>query len=397
MSKVNTYTIPTDAMETIEKAFARFTKKAQAYGCSFSFSASDPYYKERRVYDHEVDHNNVTYLKQVGTEMVEVVDVTIESDIIRKDGYSVAAKIEHLEGGNIVTTFESEIDPAWITAVPRCQHCGGNHNQKTTFIVRHASGSTLQVGRTCLKDYCGIDPQWIANFKQLVDLVLDEDMDHRDFFARPAATGFSTIDALAFAIRVNKAQGYVKSEMPNSNAAFIRKLIRDNEQPTEQERQQATELAAGICDLCNGSFGDTPLDNVHALIRTQYCKPYSHAGYIAYAPVAYARVMENTRREREIEAEKDTQRHTSQYVGVVGQRITIDLASYKVLTSWETQYGTKWLYQFIDQQGNVYIWFASSRLYDDEKPATQIKATIKEHSERDGVKQTVVARCTITK
>ena len=40
MSEVKTYTIPNDAMETIEKAFARFTKKAQAYGCSFSFSVS---------------------------------------------------------------------------------------------------------------------------------------------------------------------------------------------------------------------------------------------------------------------------------------------------------------------------------------------------------------------
>lgn len=305
MSEAKTYIIPTDAKENLEKAFARFGKKAQAYGCTFSFSFSDPYYKERRIYDREVDHNNVTFLKQVGTEMVEVADLTIESDIIRRDGYSVGAKIEHLDGGNVVTSFESEVDPEWITAVPRCQHCGGNHHQKTTFIVRHASGSTLQVGRTCLKDYCGIDPNWLANLKQLFDLVLGEDMDHRDFAARPAAVGYPTIDALAFAIRVHKAQGYVKSDMPNSNACIIRKLIRDNEHPTEQERQQATELANGICALCNSSCpGATPLDNANSLIRSQYCKPYSHAGYIAYAPVAYARVMENTKREREIEAQK---------------------------------------------------------------------------------------------
>ena len=69
----------------------------------------------------------------------------------------------------------------------------------------------------------------------------------------------------------------------------------------------------------------------------------------------------------------------------------VEVADMSLLTSWEGDWGYTYLYKIIDTAGNVLIWYAS-RCIDAAK---KIKATIKDHSERDGVKQTIVTRCSV--
>lgn len=64
-----------------------------------------------------------------------------------------------------------------------------------------------------------------------------------------------------------------------------------------------------------------------------------------------------------------------------------------LLSSWDGYYGTTWLYKFVDESGNVFIW-RSSRPFTAENGAT-IRATVVDHNERDGVKQTIVNRCCV--
>ena len=73
--------------------------------------------------------------------------------------------------------------------------------------------------------------------------------------------------------------------------------------------------------------------------------------------------------------------------------ITLKAATVALLASWDGYYGTTWLYKFVDERGNVFIW-RSSRPFTAEDGAT-IRATVKEHSVRDGVKQIVVTRCCV--
>ena len=44
-----------------------------------------------------------------------------------------------------------------------------------------------------------------------------------------------------------------------------------------------------------------------------------------------------------------------------------------------------------DAQGNVYIWYASRGI--ETRDGMTIKGTVKNHNERDGIKQTVLTRC----
>ncbi|MBO6266973.1 MAG: hypothetical protein J6M06_01940, partial [Synergistaceae bacterium] len=91
------------------------------------------------------------------------------------------------------------------------------------------------------------------------------------------------------------------------------------------------------------------------------------------------------------EAAAQAEAKASEHVGSVGQRITVSAATAKLLTSWEGTYGTTYLYKFTDESGNVFIWYASRPI--NVADGMTLKGTVKDHNERDGVKQTVLTRC----
>ena len=81
------------------------------------------------------------------------------------------------------------------------------------------------------------------------------------------------------------------------------------------------------------------------------------------------------------------------YVGEVGQKLTILAEKAKLVTSWDGYYGTTWLYSFTDASGNVFIWKSSRCI--EVKDGMKLKGSVKEHREYDGIKQTVMTRCSV--
>ncbi len=387
----NTYTVAEVERENIMKMLARYQKKGAAYGQELKIEAGDPYAKKIAVYDQIVDHHGILVQTKIGDQMVEVFDLTIDSDIIKKDGYSVIAKIEHLDGGNVVYNMTEENHPEWSSITPRCQHCGCDHGQKVTFIVRNESGEEMQVGRTCLKDYCGIDPQRIGMLKQVTDIFLDMDVDHYDFTEHPMAHAYDTLEVLALAIRAMKQQGYRSSKDGNgSNKEVMLRMMGDGERISDDEYTVAKELAKKIMQVELNMANKYLLDNVQMLIRNQYCKE-NHFGYIAYAPLAYERCEEAMERNRKYEQEKAQEQKKSGHIGSIGQRLNIDVSDMKLLTSWESEFGYTYLYKITDTSGNVLVWYASKTM----KNASRIRATVKAHTDYNGVKQTIVTRCVV--
>lgn len=77
----------------------------------------------------------------------------------------------------------------------------------------------------------------------------------------------------------------------------------------------------------------------------------------------------------------------SQWVGTVGERRMFVLSVRHVITL-EGQYGTSYLHIMEDADRNVVI-YKGTKLYEG---IISVKATVKEHGEREGVKQTKIAR-----
>jgi hypothetical protein len=104
------------------------------------------------------------------------------------------------------------------------------------------------------------------------------------------------------------------------------------------------------------------------------------------------------------EMERKTPKKPSEYQGEVGKRADFTLI-FKSSRQFDGYYGVKSLNRFLDEQGNVFIWWESGNkapFAEDHKYV--IKGTVKSHQEykgRDqngsGVKQTTLTRCKIVK
>jgi hypothetical protein len=88
----------------------------------------------------------------------------------------------------------------------------------------------------------------------------------------------------------------------------------------------------------------------------------------------------------------------SQFIGNIGDKISIKV---KILfvRAFDTNYGTSYLYNMMDEAGNVLVWFASKQQVNAEYQPYEvgnevtIAGTIKDHKEYNGTNQTALTRC----
>ena len=104
------------------------------------------------------------------------------------------------------------------------------------------------------------------------------------------------------------------------------------------------------------------------------------------------------------EEEKWTEAKKLEYIGNVGDKIQIQVTLENIFF-YNSMYGMVTIYKFLDENANILIWKTTSNLerivtIDGEKECEniqkgetiKIKATIKEHSEYNGSKQTLINR-----
>lgn len=86
---------------------------------------------------------------------------------------------------------------------------------------------------------------------------------------------------------------------------------------------------------------------------------------------------------------------TSEYIGEIGKRIPLDLHICRRIELEKTSYdyynsSTKYLYLMKDVNGNEFKWITTC--YYEENQDYQFMATVKDHCEYKGIKQTVLTR-----
>lgn len=91
----------------------------------------------------------------------------------------------------------------------------------------------------------------------------------------------------------------------------------------------------------------------------------------------------------------------SKHVGTIGNMENLNDLVLQFVKGFEGFYGTVWIHILKDQSGNVVVYKGSKRLTNGSKlypkdlnkgDVANIRCKIKEHGEREGVKQTVVQR-----
>lgn len=87
-------------------------------------------------------------------------------------------------------------------------------------------------------------------------------------------------------------------------------------------------------------------------------------------------------------------RKVLEWIGQVGDKIEVKV-TFKRDHSFDTQFGTKWIYIFSDENENIVKWSTGKALFLDEGQQILLKGTIKELSEFRDEKQTEMTRCKI--
>jgi len=380
-------------IEEIQKILDRLIKKAKKHNVEFKYTVSDTtYYKTVNVF--EAAFGTVNHYPS-GSYQVEVVDIELSDTIICANGWTVMAHIEHMEGGhNIVTpiSITGEIPANWYTMSGNCDHCNSIRNRTKTYIVER-DGNYRQVGKSCLKEYTGIFPGLAIMWAEVEKKVINDVMEGENvymLFGTSIPKVYSVIDVIALAIDSISEFGYVKSDGLNPTKERIYKMLKDEVAATKNAKTKAAAICEYVAEYENPALGmHDIIVNAKAIVISEYCK-HKHIGRLAYLPVAVEREKERERKaaERVIEAAK------SDYIGSVGEKITVELSASSYISSFETQYGYTMIYRFVDITGNVLIWFSSRGINLDN--AKTLTGTIKNHNEHNGEKQTIVTRCKVS-
>ena len=390
-------TVYANRAEEVAKRLSRIGAKATKYGVPFTYTQGEEHPQEVAIKALDpVEH--VWYTKAVYT--VASVDFEIHCDeLIKQNGWTVCAQIEHGEHGNIVTGFNHyDIPTAWYKAPPKCDHCNTNRFRSVTYMVKHDSGEIRQVGKTCLHDYTGISPEATALWASVTDL---EDTGYAEKEEWETTLHgqrmFQTRHILACAIDEIEKDGYRKADDRNSTKEAVITAVTHDHTPSEKGLSRADEiikwaLARAELDDTGAQHGLDRVDNIERdcfpLVKSGYAKT-KHIGRLAYLPMYYTKYLEK----KALEEQRNTDKAKSQYIGNVGDRIRITVANAETVTSWETMWGTTWLEKIKDESGNVYIWKTSA--CTDIKPGKTLTGTVKDHSEFNGEKQTVLTRCKV--
>ena len=377
-----TFTVYAHSAEDVKKRLDRLAAKAARYSVPFSYAVSEEHAEIIRVYD--VDHvNGVQYETERHT--VAAVDFDVEcEELIKANGWTVRAKIEHGDKGNIVTALgDKPAELAWFKAPAHCDHCKTNRFRKVTYFVEHESGAVRQVGRACLHDYTGIKPATAAMWAEVQDL-LGSGMDRMagDWSSCIYEEMYPVTLVLAHAYDTIKAYGYRKSDEPGCTRDEVKARVLNGTQPSAEALENAEKVNAWLVSLdqVTGDHWIGDLERNGSMLALSGYAKTKHFGRLAYLPIAYKRYLEHKVRDEQRAAARQTEA-VSEHVGTVGQRITVIAATAKLLTSWEGVYGTTYLYKFTDKQGNVYIWYASRRI--ETRDGMTLKGTVKDHNERD--------------
>ncbi len=196
---------------------------------------------------------------------------------------------------------------------------------------------------------------------------------------------------------------FIHNEAAYENA--IARNIRRNAQKTRFAKWMAMEGGARANDFLHfmGEFDMDETNNAHPVIAASrgdfFDKMRASAeefggltegqnkavlGMIARGE---ARVAERAKARADalkIDADK------SGWIGTVGERRMFDLTVRLVITM-EGQYGFSYLHVMNDTDGNVVVYKGTKKLAERGGSVT-VKATVKEHDVRDGVRQTKIAR-----
>ena len=310
-------------------------------------------------------------------------------------GYKFVGKVEHIKDGvNIVYNFQDGLDlNKYRKTKSYCDHCKTRRYRKNTYIFQNTkTGKTVQIGSTCVKDFFGHSIPELTVYGEVLKTLDDLDS---DYDMGSSAGRYINLDMfMLYATNEILQYGFIsktkaKEEFPpiSSTADIVLNIMYDNVKVEISDKAKALKdkVMAWGKSLSDRKDLNDYMYNLSVIFQLDYID-FQHIGFAASAVTAYQKEKDQLKPKQ---AKKE-----SQYFGTVGKREDFEL-TYKFVHAWSGHYGYTFLYKFEDKDGNVAIWKSSNDIDFDIDEKVTLKGTVKEHSDYDGIKQTVLTRCKV--
>ena len=403
-----TYLIHESNLERLEKKLASIQKKCQASNCTFKYEITGTEFK--------------TATDEQGNEYTAKYYAVEVEGSAKYNGWRFVATLDHHAEGNVIRAYDTEltIPDRYKTCGPTCEHCNKIRSRKDTYLIYNEENNEFkQVGKACLQEFTnGLSAENVAFFCSIY-----EKMEGAGSYSGMSYNRYIEVsDILRYAFECYNHWGYQKSrnslEDEGVTAPYNYRSTKDRvtdyyyikRQPLKVQEQLQTEMdevGFSINSEYAVSTTEAALEWIRGIenpdseyirnlkvICSDECTDWRSLGILVSLTVAYDRHLGKVAEYEKKQKAQEEEKESSEHVGNIGEKLEVNCTSFELKSSWDGRFGMTYLYKFTDESGNIYIWYASSPVADADL-VTKVKGTVKDHSEFQSVKQTVLTRCRV--
>lgn len=339
-------------------------------------------------------------------DVVKPQRLTLRYPLVKLGDWQVVGKLEAVDGGNLMFQVTQDAQDGNELTARRtgqivCEHCRLRRKRSQSFLLREtATDNYIQIGKSCLKDFTGVDPGVALFLAQTSWLLTWADSELDECAASGRSNLVAMIEYLADASFVSAKYGFVSSKMARDDvtgrleatyavAAFRLQDILDKDRAISKaywaEREGHLAVATSARQWAVELPPSTSFNqNLALLLKGDYLD--REPRYLALACAAVSGFVRSQEVAKEIAS-------PSHHVGSPGEKLELDLDVSRVFEL-NTEFGLAHLVLLKDSAGNVLAWKTSACPRDivDGGVGRKIKARckVKAHGDYKGRAQTTV-------
>lgn len=428
------YMIPEENVENLEKKFNAAARKIRKINPELEPNLFRSYRTVILTREIEIvppDCRTSSFVKRVPYEAREI-EIDIPDEVVfAEDGWVFGGTIEPsgVDGKNFINLpilkdeDSNTVPTKYFSSNPcSCDYCKTDRKRTKTYLVTNqVTGEWKQLGKECLKLFVtGIDIDAIATFESLIKEAEDAANPGDEFFHNRRARFVEVQRALELAQAATKMFGFVatRDNVGDHNIFSTKNIVQakilkemgcpinlPNVDNSDREKinlagtkldsylESAEESISNDIIALRETVTELPdepyYNNLKTVLANEYI-PLDKLGLLVSAPKAISRYYDLKKRQEE----KERLAAESDYLGEIGDKISVNFVSGREVACCETQFGLLHIYEFKDTNGNTVVWKSGSSKNIPERGV--VTGTVKAHEEYDEIRQTVILRAKIT-
>ena len=324
----------------------------------------------------------------------EVTFVVIEGEPVKYDGWEFVALVEEDNGQPVVTgspRYEGEQVDRSALKPGYCDYCKKSRKRSKTIVVEDESGTRVQVGTSCVKDFLGqeVNGSWFSAEDEFKEL---------EAFAGSGGVALNNLEqTLIAAATVVRQAGFVSAQIDwktttSQSTQWLlgigsRTAVSEAREQFGEATDEDRETAKRAIEFGKTIAGDSDYaQNVRAVFASDWYNPKRFGLVVSVVGV----LVKNEKKASEDAALAKTEIIEAVF-GEAKQKIKIEDAVVTLVREFESQWGFGQIIVLVGQ-GYRFKWTTSS--WVDKQPGDRVSftATIKGEDEWQGQISTTLLR-----